>query len=421
LGWFLGLSKVKSHTHPGRYRPSFPFPRVGFLTLLPVLALFQNNPQAIRYAQENQEGKVKSRQDRIRELRAAVVPIPLSEPFACGSWVLESCINVVAAVRSASGSVGFGYAFVFREIDGQTILSAINGLRDTVLNRDILDIQGLHGDLRTAINFLGAGGPAMSAVGAIDLALWDLKGKILDTPVHALLGSGKTRVPAYASGGPFNKDLKALEREVRGYVDAGFKAVKIKLPPDVPAACQRIAACHSWVGERVRMIYDSNQQQSVKDAVTIAKCCVDHNAYWYEEPFPYWQLQFSADLRQQIPCRLALGETLYGEAPFYEAVKCHAADILMPNLHKIGGVTAWARISGLCGIAGIPLSSHTMPEVSAHVMSATPLADMLEYMNWWEPLYEKPFAVEDSCLIISQDEPGFALRPSKAVLSALGM
>ncbi|HXZ37001.1 MAG TPA: enolase C-terminal domain-like protein, partial [Thermodesulfobacteriota bacterium] len=264
---------------------------------------------------------MKTREDRITELRAAVVPIKLAEPFAAGRWVLEACINVVSAVRSASGSMGFGYAFVFREIDGQTILSAINGLREVVINQDPLDVMGLHGDLRAAINFLGAGGAGMSAVGAIDLALWDLRGRILGIPVHALLGSSKTKIPAYASGGPFNKDLKALEREVRGYVDTGFKAVKIKLPPDIHGACQRIAACHSWVGDRVKMLYDSNQQQSVKDAVTIAKCCVDHNAYWYEEPFPYWQLQFSADLRGQIPCRLALGETLYGEAPFYEAVK----------------------------------------------------------------------------------------------------
>ncbi|MCX5907544.1 MAG: mandelate racemase/muconate lactonizing enzyme family protein, partial [Deltaproteobacteria bacterium] len=318
------------------------------------------------------------------------------------------------AVRSNTGAYGFGYAFVFREADGQTILSAVQGLREVLMTRDPLDTMALHGDLRAAINFIGAGGPAMSAVGAIDLALWDLKGRLLETSVHALLGSGKTRIPVYASGGPFNKDLKALEREVRGYVEAGFKAIKIKLPPEVKAAGQRIAACHSWAG-------DSNQQQTAKDAVTIAKCCLDHQAYWYEEPFPYWQLNASADLRLQIPCRLALGETLYGEAPFYEAVKCHAADVLMPNLHKIGGVTAWVRISGLCGMAGIPLSSHTMPEVSAHVMSATPLADMLEYMDWWEPLYEKPFVVKDSCILIPPDEPGFALRPSKAVLSALGI
>ncbi|MDI6756041.1 MAG: mandelate racemase/muconate lactonizing enzyme family protein [Thermodesulfobacteriota bacterium] len=362
---------------------------------------------------------MKSREYRITEMRAAVVPIKLAEPFAAGRWVLEATYNVVTAVRCNTGSYGFGYAFVFREGDGQTILSAVQGLRDVVNNRDPLDTMALHGDLRAAINFVGAGGPAMSAVGAIDLALWDLKGRLLEMPVHGLLGSSKTRIPSYASGGPYNKEPKALEREVRGYVDAGFKAIKIKLPPDVKAACQRIAACHSWVGDGVKMLYDSNQQQSVKDAVTIAKSCADHQAYWYEEPFPYWQLNRSADLRLQIPCRLALGETFYGEDPFYEAVKCQAADVLMPNLHKIGGITAWTRISGLCGLAGIPLSSHTMPEVSSHVMSATPLADMLEYMNWWEPLYEKPFAIKDSCLIISQDEPGFALRPSKIVLSAL--
>jgi L-alanine-DL-glutamate epimerase-like enolase superfamily enzyme len=364
---------------------------------------------------------MKIREDRITDFRVAVVSLPTPEPFACGRWILEECHNVVVGLQSASGAWGLGYAFVFRKSDAETIRTTIQGLREVAIDRDPFDTLAIHADLRAGINFLGPGGPALSAVGAIDLALWDLKGHILGSSVHALLGSAKTEIPVYASGGPFNKTLKELEREVRGYVDQGFKALKIKLPPGVKEACQRIAACHSWVGDGIKVMVDSNQQQSVKDAVTIAQCCADHGVHWYEEPFPFWQLQFSAELRGQIRCRLALGETLYGEAPFYEAVKCRAADVLMPNLHKIGGVTAWVRISGLCAIAGIPLSSHTMPEVSAHVMSATPQAELLEYMNWWAPLYEKGFVVKESQIHIAQDEPGFGLRPSKAVRSALGL
>lgn len=363
---------------------------------------------------------MKSVHDSIQEMRAALVPIVLPEPFAAGRWVLDAVINVVVGLKSASGRWGFGYAFVFRDEDGQTILAAMNALREATLGKDPLGSTGLHADLRAAANFVGASGAAMSAIGALDLALWDLKGRMLDLPVHALLGSDRKRIPVYASGGSYNKGLKALEKEIRGYVDQGFKAVKIKLPPDVQAACTRIAACRSWVGDGIKALFDSNQQQKYKDAMQIARCCADHGAYWYEEPFPFWQLERSAELRRQIPCRLALGETLYGEAPFYEAVRAGAADVLMPNLHKIGGVTAWMRISGLCALAGVPLSSHTMPEVSAHVMSATSPADLLEYMDWWQPLYEKPFDVEESSLIISE-EPGFSLQPSRAVRQALGL
>lgn len=362
---------------------------------------------------------MKSMQDRVVEMRAAVVPIALPEPFAAGRWVLDAVYNVVTELRSASGSSGIGYAFVFRQADAQTILAALSALRQVVLNRVPLDNVALHADLRAAANFVGASGAAMSAIGAIDLAIWDLKGKLLKLPVHALLGSTKTCVRAYASGGSFSKELNTLEREVRGYLDRGFKAVKIKLPLGVKDACRRITACRSWVGEDVKVLFDSNQQQTYKDAVEIARCCADNGAYWYEEPFPYWELNRSAELRLRIACRLALGETLYGEAPFYEAVRIGAADVLMPNLHKIGGVSAWVRIAGMCGLAGVPLSSHTMPEVSAHVMSATPNSDLLEYMDWWKPLYENPFAIEEGCLVISSDEPGLALRPSKAVRAAL--
>ncbi|MBI2206224.1 MAG: mandelate racemase/muconate lactonizing enzyme family protein [Candidatus Rokubacteria bacterium] len=358
-------------------------------------------------------------QDSIVEMRAAVVPTPLAEPFAAGRWRLEAVYNVVVELRSASGVSGIGYAFVFRDADGQTILAAVNGLREIVLGWDPLDSTALHAGLRAATNFVGAGGAAMSAVGAIDLAIWDLKGRRLGVPVHALLGSTRTKVPAYASGGSFGKDLGALEREVRGYLDQGFTAVKIKLPPEVKEACRRITASRTWVGEGVKMLYDSNQQQTYKDALEIARCCADNGAYWYEEPFPFWQLERAADLRRSIRCRLALGETLYGETPFHDAARVGAADVLMPNLHKIGGITAWVRIAGMTGLAGVALSSHTMPEVSAHVMSATPNADLLEYLDWWRLLYEQPFAIEDGSIIIGSDEPGLGLCPSKTVRAAL--
>jgi L-alanine-DL-glutamate epimerase-like enolase superfamily enzyme len=364
---------------------------------------------------------MKSTNDAVVELRAAVVESPMPETVAAGRWLLENIYNVVVEVRSASCRYGIGYAFVFRKPDAETILSAVSSFREVVITRDPLDNVRLHADLRAAANFVGASGASMSAIGAIDLAIWDLKGKLLNVPIHTLLGSTQTRVPAYASGGSFQKGLDDLRREVEGYLARGFKAVKIKLPPDVKAACKRITACRSWISDDVKMMYDSNQQLVYKDAMAIAQCCVDNNAYWYEEPFPYWQLSFYADLRKTIRCRLALGETFYGETPFYDAVCAGAADVLMLNLHKIGGVTAWTRIAALGALAGVPISSHTMPEVSAQVMAATPKADMLEYMEDSRPLFEKPFEIEDGCLVLPSDQPGFGLKPSKLVREALGI
>jgi len=359
--------------------------------------------------------------DSIVELRSAIVGCALPEPIAAGRWLLETAYNVLAEVRSVSGSSGIGYAFVFRKADAQIILAAVQAFQEVVLGRDPMDSLSLHADLRAAANFVGATGAAMSAIGAIDLAIWDLKGKLLDVPVHTLLGSTKTRIPAYASGGSFGKSLDALEREIKGNLSRGFNAFKIKLPPDVREACKRIAACRSWVGDHVKVMYDSNQQQGYKDAVEIARCCADHGAYWYEEPFPFYQLSFYADLRRSVRCRVALGETFYGEAPFHDALCAGAADVLMLNLHKVGGVTAWIRVAGMSALTGIPLSSHTMPDVSAHVISATPKAEMIEYVKDSHPLYEQPFPVEEGCLVISPDEPGFGLHPSRMVRDALGI
>jgi mandelate racemase len=359
-----------------------------------------------------------AKDDLIEELKTAVVTIPLAEPFAAGRWRLDAVFNIVVQVKSSSGALGYGYAFVFRQADAQTILSAVLAFSDIVENSNPLDSAHLHENLTSAANWVGASGAAMSAIGAIDLAVWDLKGKLLGVPVHALLGSTKTKIPAYASGGSFDKHLDALEREVRSYLDSGFKAVKIKLPPDAKEACKRIEACRSWVGDSIDMLYDSNQQQTYKTALEIARCCYDNEAYWYEEPLPHWQLRQYAELRRGIQCRLSMGETFYGQMPFFESVLLEATDVLMPNLHKIGGVSAWMRIAGLAQIAGIPISSHTMPELSAHVMAATPNREMLEYLNWWGALYENPYHVEDGCIMIPSDGVGFCLEPSKTVRDA---
>ena len=359
--------------------------------------------------------------DSIVDLKAAIVDFPMPEPIAAGRWVLDFVFNIVTEVRSMSGHSGIGYAFVFRKADAQTILSAVSSFREIVLERDPLDNIAIHADLRAAANFVGASGAAMSAIGAIDIAIWDLKGKLLEVPVHTLLGSAQIRIPAYASGGSHEKNLNELEYEIHGYLDRGFKAVKVKLPPKVKDACKRIVACSSMVKDDAKVLYDSNQQQSYKDAVEIGKCCADNGAYWYEEPLPFWQLSSYAELCRNIQCRLALGETFYGEAPFYDAVCIGAADVLMLNLHKVGGLTAWNRIAGLSALAGIPISSHTMPELNAHAIAGTPKPEMLEYMEVWHPLYEKSFPIEDGCIIISPDEPGFGLHPSKAVREALGI
>jgi len=138
--------------------------------------------------------------DRVTELRGTIVDYPMPEPIAAGRWMLETLSNIVVQVRSASGLAGTGYAFVFRNADAQTILSAICSLRELVIGHDPMDTVGLHAQLRAGANFVGAAGAAMSALGAIDLAMWDLKGKLLDKPVHVLLGLPRTGACALLYG-----------------------------------------------------------------------------------------------------------------------------------------------------------------------------------------------------------------------------
>ena len=154
---------------------------------------------------------------------------------------------------------------------------------------------------------------------------------------------------------------------------------------------------------------DFNQGLSLSEALLRLHALDDQGLSWFEEPITYDNLAGCAQLTRELKTPVQIGENIYGPRGFYEAVLAQAADLYMPDLMRIGGVTGWLRTAAIAGAAGKPLSSHLYPLVSAHLLRVSESADWLEWSDWAEPILAEPFRVKDGHAIVP-DTPGNGIQ-----------
>ena len=161
---------------------------------------------------------------------------------------------------------------------------------------------------------------------------------------------------------------------------------------------------------------DFNQGQTLQEAIWRCHALDDQGLYWFEEPVVFDNYAHSAQLARELKTPVQIGENIYGPRSFFDAVQAKAADLYMPDLMRIGGVTGWMRAAAIAGAAGHPMSSHLYPEVSAHLLRATETADWLEWRDWGNPIIAEPFEVVDGHAIVP-DRPGNGIEWNEAMVA----
>jgi mandelate racemase len=159
------------------------------------------------------------------------------------------------------------------------------------------------------------------------------------------------------------------------------------------------------VGDEIELMCDFNQGQTLQEAILRMHALDDQGLYWFEEPVVFDNYAQSAQLARELQTPVSIGENIYGARSFFDAIQAQAADVYMPDLMRIGGVTGWMRAAAIAGAAGHPLSSHLYPEVSAHLLRASESADWLEYRDWGNPIIAEPFELADGHVTVP-DRPG---------------
>lgn len=353
---------------------------------------------------------------RIVDVEATLLSFAVDPPFRAAVGVFPSVEIVLTELRTAGGVHGVGYAFAFRRDDAVALAGLVRSLGARLAGRDAVAVAANWQWMWREVAFLGQTGAASGAIAALDLCGWDVLGKCAGLPLHRLLGGARESIPSYGSGGSLALATHDLVREMEGFVAAGHRAVKLKLGHGRSADLARITAVRHALGSETRLIVDGNQQWDAKAARAMADALAPFEPWWLEEPIPAADLEGYAELRAASRVPIATGETNFGAREFDRLLARRGADILMPNLQRVGGITPWLGIAAAAALRDVPIASHVFAEVNAHLLCAIPNGLTLEMVPWWPRLFVETLTVEDG-MVRPPQGAGLGLTPDRDLVA----
>ena len=299
-----------------------------------------------------------------------------AESDGTASW---ASTGVLVVRLSAGGQVGLGYAYTGRA----AFTVARDVLAGIVLSEESADSGRLFVAMARAVRNLGWPGVSASALSAMDIALWDLKARILEVSLLRLLGATSSRVMAYGSGGFTSYSVPELQRQFSGWAEQGMTAVKMKVGSHPTDDASRVAAARSAIGTDVQLFVDANGAYSRKQALGFAERFVQSEVTWFEEPVSSDDLDGLRLIRDRGPAgmQIAAGEYGYTPAYFHAMLAAGAVDTLQADATRCGGVTGFASAAAQAWAAGIPLSAHTAPGIHATLGAALAGVVHVEYFH----------------------------------------
>lgn len=357
---------------------------------------------------------------RIASVVVTALRFPLSPPFRAAVRRIDSVDPVLVRIRDCEGRQGCAMAFGFGAADALPIVELARSLGTTRVGLPVLAVERHWREMQQLLALAGAGGPALAALSAIDLALWDLAGRVLNAPLWRLLGGVREHVGVYASGGSLALSTDELAAEARAFQAAGHRVFKLKVGHGAAADRQRIRAVLQATGSGFRVAADANQQWDAKAAVRWARDNEDLDLVWLEEPVPADDLVAHAQVRTATSVDIATGETLFGTDASHRAIRAGACDVLMPNLQRVGGITGWRRIAAAAELAGLRMAGHVYPEFHVHLLCAVPgtAASPLEIWPGWPWLWQEAMALSEGGQAVPPDAPGHGFTLDEELVEA---
>lgn len=347
---------------------------------------------------------------KIAGLRVRPVAAPMKRPLATSTGTVSEAALVLIDLQTDGGIVGRSYLFGLGRHNLPPIARLVEAMGE-MLKGDAVAPFDLEKKLRAKYSLLGVHNIVLFALAGIDMAAWDALGQALGQPLARLLGATPRPIPAYNSNGLGIMALKELSREARALVDEGFAAVKLRLGrPQAEEDIKALRVVKEAIGPQVRLMVDFNQALSVAEALRRGRMIdAEGGVDWIEEPIRADDFAGSARLARELATPVQLGENFMGPEQMARALAAGACDYAMPDAERIGGVTGWMRAAALAQGAGIEMSSHLFPEVSCHLLAATPTCHWLEYVDWANPILQEPLAVKDGSLLPSA-APGIGMK-----------
>jgi L-alanine-DL-glutamate epimerase-like enolase superfamily enzyme len=329
---------------------------------------------------------------------------------------------VILRLRTDNGIEGIGVTFYGGKMTG-SLRMAVDELAALTVGEDPLRIEKIVAKLRAGTgDACGPGGIFTLALSAIDVALWDIKGKALDLPLWKLLGGHRDRVETYASGS-LRRGLThdQAQRAAQILVQKGFKEMKTQMAlpgnPTPADEIRRIRVVREAIGPDIKLMCDINQRWRPEQAIDIGSRIEDVGLFWLEDVTTADDYQGLARVTAALKTPVAGGEYVYGIQPFRQMIEARSVDIPMIDICRAGGVTQWMKIAGMAEAFNLPVVSHVMPEILCHMVAACPNGLTVEYMPWMLCLYEETPAIENGMLVLPQ-KPGLGLKFDEKAVAA---
>ena len=313
---------------------------------------------------------------RIERLTVSAYEIPTDPRPESDGTALWDATTVVLVEIEAGGVLGTGWTYA--SVAAAELIR--EKLKSLVENADALNTRQLWAQMNGKLRNDGRPGLGSYAVGAVDVALWDLRARLYDVALCDLMGSVRETVPIYGSGGFTSYDRQTLENQLGGWSRDGLAAVKMKVGRDHAADPQRVAWARAAIGPQCRLFVDGNGGYDVSDAIAIAHVFAEQNVTWFEQPVDHQDFEGTRHVREHAPFGMAVASGEYITDTAHAALVAPVVDVLQADATRCGGYTGFLAIDGYCDVTRKPLSTHCGPMLHLHVAAA---ALRVRHMEWF--------------------------------------
>ena len=349
----------------------------------------------------------------IRALRVRTVKVPMKRPLQTSNGTISIAPLVLLDLCTDEGITGSSYLFCYTPLALRPVAQLLANLAPLIKGDGVAPLElerKLHGQFR----LLGSKGVAGMALAGIDMAAWDALAKAHAMPLARYLGGELRPIRAYNSCGLGMIGREQAAAEAEQLAAPGFPAIKVRLGyPDRETDLEVVRAVGRAIGDDVELMADYNQALSVAEATQRAEALAGEGLYWIEEPTLADDFAGHAQTRGKVRIPIQMGENWWGVHDMEKSLAAKASDLGMPDAMKIGGITGWMRAAALAESAGLPLSSHLFPEVSAHLLAVSPTCHWLEYVDWASPILQAPLEIRNG-QATAPDVPGCGISWDEA-------